>query len=104
LGTSGWLASSLAQANLNVQSDIFRLRHPDPQRYIQVAPMLTAGGNLDWFRTQAVSYQLPVISYAWINEQVATGPAGSRGLIYWPYWAGERSPFSDPQARSALIG
>ncbi|MCX6046288.1 MAG: FGGY-family carbohydrate kinase [Chloroflexi bacterium] len=104
LGTSGWLASSLARATPNVQSGIFTLRHPAPQRYIQVAPMLTAGGNLDWFRTQAASYQLPVTSYDWINEQVVTVPVGSRGLIYLPYLAGERSPFSDPQARGAFIG
>ena len=79
--------------------------------------MLTAGGNLDWFRTQVVSEQLSVSSaqlpisdsasdghYQWINEQVAMIPAGSRGLIYLPYLAGERSPFSDPQARGAFIG
>ena len=104
LGTSGWIASSLEQAMPNPQGGIFTLRHPDPQRYIQVAPMLTAGGNLDWFRTQAASYQLPVTSYQWVNDQVATVPAGSRGLIYLPYLAGERSPFSDSHARGAFIG
>jgi xylulokinase len=104
LGTSGWIASSLAQATANPQGGIFTLRHPDPQRYIQVAPMLTAGGNLDWFRTQAASYQLPVTSYQWVNDQVATVPAGSRGLIYLPYLAGERSPFNDSHARGAFIG
>ena len=110
LGTSGWIASSLHQATPNPQSGVFTLRHPDAQRYIQVAPMLTAGGNLDWFRTQVVSNQLPVIAdenvgrYQWINEQVATVPAGCGGLIYLPYLAGERSPFSDPQARGAFIG
>ena len=103
LGTSGWIATSLDQATPNPQGGVFTLRHPDPQRYIQVAPMLTAGGNLDWFRTQVGADASPG-SYQWINDQVATVPAGSRGLIYLPYLAGERSPFHDPKARGAFIG
>ena len=111
LGTSGWIATSLDQAIPNPQGGVFTLRHPDVQRYIQVAPMLTAGGNLDWFRTQVTSGQwsvasdqLSVSSFQWVNDQVATVHVGSGGLIYLPYLAGERSPFSDPHARGAFIG
>ncbi len=104
LGTSGWIASSLAQATPNPQGGVFTLRHPDPQRYIQVAPMLTAGGNLDWFRRQVASGRSQIASYEQVNEQAASAAAGSRGLLYLPYLAGERSPFSDPAARGAFIG
>lgn len=31
-------------------------------------------------------------------------PAGSEGLIFLPYLLGERSPYSDPNARGAFIG
>lgn len=104
LGTSGWIASSLAHATPNPQGGVFTLRHPDPQRYIQVAPMLTAGGNLDWFRRQVASSRAQIASYDQVNEHAAAAPAGSRGLLYLPYLAGERSPFSDPNARGAFIG
>ena len=118
LGTSGWVAASLDHATPNPRGGVFTLRHPDPQRYIQVAPMLTAGGNLDWFRTEVVGSagqgaggkeqgagrEGLGVSYERLNVQAASSRPGSGGLIYLPYLAGERSPFSDPQARGAFIG
>ncbi|MFN8489656.1 MAG: FGGY-family carbohydrate kinase [Caldilineaceae bacterium] len=111
LGTSGWVAASLDQAMPNPRGGVFTLRHPDPQRYIQVAPMLTAGGNLDWFRAevagsvgQGAGGKEQGVSYETLNAQAASSRLGSGGLIYLPYLAGERSPFSDPQARGAFIG
>lgn len=100
LGTSGWIATTLAQATPNPQGGVFTLRHPDPTRFIQVAPMLTAGGNLDWVRMQVIDTD----DYAQINELAAAAPVGSHGLLYLPYLAGERSPFSDPNARACYIG
>lgn len=100
LGSSGWIALSLAHATPNPQGGVFTLRHPDPTRFIQVAPMLTAGGNLDWVRTQIVCAD----DYTQINQLAAAAPAGSHGVLYLPYLAGERSPFSDPLARACYIG
>lgn len=100
LGTSGWIATTLDQATPNPQGGVFTLRHPDPVRFIQVAPMLTAGGNLDWVRTQVVGTD----DYAQINDLAAAAPVGSQGVVYLPYLAGERSPFSDPNARACYIG
>ncbi len=101
LGTSGWVAGSLEVATPNPQGGIFTLCHPDPQRFIQVAPMLTAGGNLDWLRTLSIT-QSP--TYQSLNDMASSVPPGSHGLLYLPYLAGERSPFSDPQARACFIG
>lgn len=100
LGTSGWIATSLHQATPNPQGGIFTLRHPDPARFIQVAPMLTAGGNLDWVRTRLIDTD----DYTQINVLAAAAPVGSHGVLYLPYLAGERSPFSDPNARACYIG
>lgn len=100
LGTSGWIATTLDKAIPNPSGGIFTLRHPDPARFIQVAPMLTAGGNLDWVRTQLVSTE----DYAHLNELASVAPVGSHGVLYLPYLAGERSPFSDPYARACYIG
>lgn len=102
LGTSGWIAASLNDATPKPDQGVFTLRHPDPARYIQVAPMLTAGGNLDWLRG-ALAEDDP-LAYAELNRLARQAPAGSRGLIYLPYLGGERSPFSDPDARAAFIG
>jgi len=107
LGTSGWIAASVDDATPQPEGGVFTLRHPDPRRYIQVAPMLTAGGNLEWLRS-ALSGDATEpgtsIPYDELNRLAGQAPAGSRGLLYLPYLAGERSPFSDPNARAAFIG
>jgi xylulokinase len=104
LGTSGWIAASLDSARPNPEAGVFTLRHPDPARYIQVAPMLTAGGNLEWFREQVASTKAQAASYDELNALATAAATGSGGVIYLPYLAGERSPFSDPKARGAFIG
>lgn len=100
VGTSGWVATSLDKATPNPGGGVFTLRHPDPTRFIQVAPMLTAGGNLDWVRRQVSATE----DYAQLNALASAAPVGSHGVLYLPYLAGERSPFSDPTARACYIG
>lgn len=105
LGTSGWVAGSLDAATPNPQGGIFTLCHPNPQRFIQVAPMLTAGGNLEWLRNfHSPASGLQSLTYEAINQMAAAVPPGSGGLIYLPYLSGERSPFSDVNARACFIG
>jgi xylulokinase len=108
LGTSGWLASTLTQAEPCPEQGIFTLRHPDAAQVIQVAPMLTAGGNLEWLRSTADAFaaagQPAGVDYSLLNRLAAAAPAGSHGLLYLPYLAGERSPFSAPDARACFIG
>lgn len=113
LGTSGWLASTLLQAEPAPERGIFTLRHPEPAQFIQVAPMLTAGGNVEWLRGlfQSLATSLstqemlaPRVDYDLLNRLAASAPLGGRGLLYLPYLAGERSPFSAPDARACFIG
>jgi xylulokinase len=113
LGTSGWLASTLAQAEPCPERGVFTVRHPDPSQVIQVVPMLTAGGNLEWLRGIFHSMYAsvlgqetvaPGVDYELLNQLASSAPAGSRGLLYLPYLAGERSPFSAPDARACFVG
>jgi xylulokinase len=96
LGTSGWIGLSSPEPG-NPEQGVFTLAHPRANHYMQVAPLLTAGGNLDWishlFEQESIG--------AMINEAIAR-PISD--LIYLPYLNGERSPFSDPVARGAFIG
>ena len=96
LGTSGWIAFTAAE---QAQPDrgVITLAHPDPARYIQVAPLLTAGGNLEWVRDLFGSDTYEDL----ISDALRVSPSS---LLYLPYLNGERSPFSDPHARGAFIG
>ena len=69
------------------------------------------GGTLTkWYRDQL----FPVLlakeeaggenAYAAMAKIAASAPAGSDGLFTLPYFAGERTPINDPQARGIIFG
>lgn len=96
LGTSGWIGLSTAEPG-NPEQGVFTLAHPRPDQFMQVAPLLTAGGNLDWIRGVFDQESFGAL----IDEAIAR-PISD--IIYLPYLNGERAPFSDPLARGAFIG
>jgi xylulokinase len=96
LGTSGWIAFTTAD-RAPPGRGVITLAHPDPRRYIQVAPLLTAGGNLEWVRNLFDTDDYDEL----IAKALERRPTS---LLYLPYLNGERSPFSDPLARGASVG
>jgi xylulokinase len=109
LGTSGWVAESTdngssSESLANPEAGIYNLCHPDPSRLIHVGPMLSAGGNLDWALKTISSFSERADRYALLEQAAAAVPAGSNGVLYCPWIAGERAPFKDPQARACFIG
>ena len=76
---------------------MFTLAHPQPDRFIQIAPLLTAAGNLEWVHTL-----FPAESVQGLIDEACARP--SSNVIYLPYLNGERTPFRDPLARAAFIG
>lgn len=96
IGTSGWVAFTSMQRG-DPTKGVFSLAHPANDRYICVAPLLTAGGNLDWIKSV-----LAEDSHTDLIDAALAQP--SSDLIYLPYLNGERSPISDPFARGAFIG
>ncbi|MDX2163095.1 MAG: FGGY family carbohydrate kinase [bacterium] len=96
LGTSGWIAFTTLIPG-NPLHGVFTLAHPRFGHFIQIAPLLTAAGNLEWVRDlfQAGDVE-PLI------DQAADRPPTS--ILYLPYLNGERTPFRDPLARAAFIG
>jgi xylulokinase len=96
VGTSGWVAYTSDQRG-DPSQGVFTLAHPHPERFICVAPLLTAGGNFDFAKSL-----FGAESHADLFDAALAQPPTP--LIYLPYLNGERSPFSDPFARGAFIG
>ncbi|MBX3104618.1 MAG: sugar kinase [Cryobacterium sp.] len=61
--------------------------------------MATSGAITSWLRELAGGPD-----FAELVAAAASSPAGARGLLMLPYFAGERTPISDPDARGAIIG
>ncbi len=96
LGTSGWVAFTTDSPGSPLNG-VFTLVHPQPDRYIQIAPLLTAAGNLDWIKDVFASDSVDAL----IVEALARPLTN---VLYLPYLNGERTPFRDPLARAAFIG
>ena len=68
------------------------------------------GGSLGWFRD--VLGQVEANAAQWtgadafelLSAEAHRAPAGSHGLLFLPYMAGERTPLWNTQARGAFVG
>ncbi|MGY2030002.1 FGGY-family carbohydrate kinase [Nocardia gipuzkoensis] len=69
-----------------------------PDTYTLAAGMATSGAVTDWLR------KLVGGEFADLVAAAADVPAGSRGLLALPYFAGERTPLFDPDARGIVAG
>jgi xylulokinase len=69
-----------------------------PGSYSVAAGMATSGAVTDWLRA------LTGGEFATLVAEAGRVPAGSRGLLLLPYFAGERTPVFDPDARGILAG
>ncbi|MET8652159.1 FGGY-family carbohydrate kinase [Nocardia aurea] len=70
----------------------------EPGTYTLAAGMATSGAVTDWLRGLVGG------DYTALTEAAARVPAGSRGLLLLPYFAGERTPLFDPDARGVIAG
>jgi xylulokinase len=69
-----------------------------PGTYSLAAGMATSGAITDWLR------ELVGGEFADLVAAADGVPAGSRGLLMLPYFAGERTPVPDPDARGVVAG
>jgi xylulokinase len=74
---------------------------PLPGLYSVGAAMAATGRSLDWFRDAVVGGSATTEA---LLEEAGTTPAGSDGVVFLPYLAGERSPIWDPGATGAFVG
>jgi xylulokinase len=66
--------------------------------YLSSAGMATSGAITAWLR------ELVGGEFGDLATQAADAPPGSRGLLVLPYFAGERTPLFDPDARGIIAG
>lgn len=69
-----------------------------PGTYDLAAGMATSGAVTDWLR------QLTGAVYEELIEEARAAGTGAGGLVMLPYFAGERTPLFDPDARGLVLG
>lgn len=85
--------------------------HALKDKYLLLAPSLTAGSTLKWFRDAMIPEceREKVESdgkriYSYLDDLAAKVPPGANGLMFWPFFNGERSPINKPTARGSFMG
>lgn len=74
---------------------------PLPGLFSVGGAMAATGRALDWFRLDVLGGERSTEA---LLEEAGAIPAGSDGVLFLPYLAGERSPLWDPTARGAFVG
>ena len=74
--------------------------HVVPGRWLLQGGTTGGGGALKWLRET----MCPGTDFAAMSEMAESAEAGSGGVIFLPYMAGERSPIWDPKACGVFFG
>ena len=75
-----------------------------PGQHASMAGLATSGTLTRWFADQLARDLNPEAAMAALAAEAAASPAGANGLIFLPYFSGERTPIHDPNAKGAVVG
>lgn len=73
-------------------------------QHASMAGLATSGTLTHWFRDELARELDPEEAFARLAEQAEASPPGAKGLIFLPYFSGERTPIHDPMAKGCLFG
>jgi xylulokinase len=69
-----------------------------------MAGLATSGTVTHWFAEQLARDLNPETAMAALAAEAQASPPGANGLVFLPYFSGERTPLHDPNAKGAIIG
>ncbi|HTV70408.1 MAG TPA: FGGY-family carbohydrate kinase [Rhizobiaceae bacterium] len=68
------------------------------------AGLATSGTLTHWFRDQFGKELKPETAFADLAAEAGGSPPGANGLVFLPYFSGERTPIHDPDAKGVVLG
>ncbi|MCF7941510.1 MAG: xylulose kinase [Spirochaetia bacterium] len=110
MGTAGALVAYLDRPFRDPHARIMVTDHPKVGSYLLEGYQAAAAGVYRWFRDEIAALEARdaatagVDYYALMNEKIEAVPAGSKGLLFLPYFAGAATPRYTSEARGTLIG
>ena len=66
--------------------------------------LATSGTLTHWFADQLARDLSPEAAMAALAAEARASPPGANGLVFLPYFSGERTPIHDPNAKGAIVG
>jgi xylulokinase len=103
LGSGGQIFIPIERPVRNDALNLHVFCHAPENRWYIMGAMLTAGLSLRWLR-DLLGMGSEKHAYDTLSRLAGSVDAGSEGILYLPYLAGERSPLMDPRARGCFVG
>lgn len=110
LGTSSWMGVHVPFKKTDIGSALASVPCALPDRYLLTALQATAGGNLSFLRDKILYHKDELLAEAAVpdvfkimDDMAARTPAGSNGVMYFPWIWGERAPVEDRRLRASLF-
>jgi xylulokinase len=107
IGSSGVMFVHSDEMEFDPQGRLHTFCHAVRGKWHMMGVTLAAGASLAWLVEQIckdAGDSLEPDPYKVLLAEAAKAPAGSLGLFFLPYLAGERTPHADPLARGCFIG
>jgi xylulokinase len=110
MGTAGAVIAFLEKPYRDPHGRMMVTHHPVKGRWLLEGYQAAAAGVYRWFRDEIGALEKEAAGrsgkdpFDLINEMAAAVPAGSKGLIFLPYFASAATPRYNPDARGVLAG
>ena len=73
-------------------------------QYASMSGLATSGTLTHWFRDQFAKELDPATAFIDLAKEASYSPPGANGLVFLPYFSGERTPIHDPHAKGTYFG
>ncbi|MEC7564922.1 MAG: xylulokinase [Planctomycetota bacterium] len=103
IGTSGVMFVHSDAMEVDKAGRLHTFCHAVRGKWHMMGVNLCAGGSLQWFADN-LAKELGSKVFETVTREAAAVKAGSEGLFFLPYLAGERTPHADPYARGCMVG
>jgi xylulokinase len=102
LGTSGVIFASSDNYEVDKENRLHSFCHSNG-KWHQMGVMLSAASCLKWW-IEEINKNTKEDAFEKLLEEASQSPVGSRGIVFLPYLMGERTPYSDPNAKGVFFG
>jgi len=102
LGTSGVVFACQDKYRADTESRLHSFCHANGKWHV-MGVMLSAASSLKWW-VENINKDMSKHAFDSLLSEVKGVSPGSDGLFFLPYLIGERTPYSDPNAKGAFIG
>jgi len=110
LGTSAWVTTTSKKPIFDPEMRIVTWAHAIPGYYAPNGTMQYAGGSFNWMKETLCQAELQAAEqtgsspYDLINDKIEKAAAGSGGVLFLPYFLGERAPRWDAVSKGSYVG